>query len=116
MQSFLMFFYILDQCYDICQEDDLGGILGAMSPEIWQDGQPIDKAILTDWVKNAHPHTVNEQNIVKKTLDFLNNYEKQLGFDFSGTKKLLSSLSEQTIIKNAVIRTQEMYQKYNYDD
>lgn len=29
MQSFLTFFYILDQGYSECQEDDLGGFLGA---------------------------------------------------------------------------------------
>ena len=28
MQSFLMFFYILDQCYEQCPENDLGGFLG----------------------------------------------------------------------------------------
>ena len=33
MQSFLMFFYILDQCYEQCPENDLGGFLGSISPE-----------------------------------------------------------------------------------
>ena len=38
MQSFLMFFYILDQCYEQCPENDLGGFLGSISPELWEDG------------------------------------------------------------------------------
>lgn len=29
MQLFLMFFYILDQCYNQCKEDDLGGFFGS---------------------------------------------------------------------------------------
>ena len=41
MQSFLMFFYILDQCYDQCPENDLGGFLGSISPELWEDGKPM---------------------------------------------------------------------------
>lgn len=49
MQSFLTFFYILDQCYEICPENDLGGFLGAISPELWADGRPIDQAVYHDW-------------------------------------------------------------------
>ena len=49
MQSFLMFFYILDQCYEQCPENDLGGFLGSISPELWGDGKPMDKAVYNDW-------------------------------------------------------------------
>ena len=42
------FFYILDQSYGQCKEDDLGGFLGAISPELWGDGQPVDIAIFYD--------------------------------------------------------------------
>ena len=44
----LDFFYILDQGYNQCKKDDLGGFLGAISPELWEDGQPADKAIFND--------------------------------------------------------------------
>lgn len=60
-ESFLLFFYLLDQCYDICEEDDLGGFLGAISPELWGDEIPADLAILADW-KNL---TVQYQATVK---------------------------------------------------
>lgn len=32
-----MLFYILDQCYEQCLENDLGGFLGAIFPELWED-------------------------------------------------------------------------------
>lgn len=38
MYYFLVCFYILDHCYFIDYEDDLGGILGAMSPDLMLDG------------------------------------------------------------------------------
>lgn len=116
MQSFLTFFFILDQCYAQCQGDDLGGFLGAISPEIWEDGQPIDIAILNDWEKISNPPTVNEHNVVKKTYDFLNYYEKQFGFKFAETKQCLIMLSNQTVVDNAILKTQTMYEKYNYNN
>ena len=66
MQSFLIFFYILDQGYSECQEDDLGGFLGAISPELWADGQPMDKSIFSDWVKISNLETVDAGNIIKR--------------------------------------------------
>lgn len=38
MQSFLILFYILDRRFNQCKEDDLGGFLGAISPELCGDG------------------------------------------------------------------------------
>ena len=52
MQSFLIFFYIFDQCYDQCyrnkevEEDDLPWFPGAIGPELWADGKPMDMAEL----------------------------------------------------------------------
>ncbi len=115
MQSFLIFFYILDQCYEQCEEDDLGGFLGAISPEIWEDGQPMDKSIFEDWQKISNPPTVNEHNVVKKTYDFLNYYEKQFGFKFSKTKQWLIMLDNQEVVENAILKTQVMYDKFNYN-
>ena len=55
MDSFLVFFYILEQCYILCHEDDLGGFLGAISPEIWEYGKPIDIAVYNDWQNQKPP-------------------------------------------------------------
>lgn len=59
-------FYILDQGYNECKNDDLGGFLGAISPEIWEDGQPIDQAVFKDWEKMNHDKAINMDNIARK--------------------------------------------------
>ena len=115
MQSYLTFFYILDRCYEQCHEDDLGGFLGAISPEIWEDGQPMDKAIFNDWQKISNPPTVNAQNLIEKIYDFLNYYEKEFGFDFAQTKQCLSMLDSQ-VAENAISYSYTMYEKYAYND
>ena len=52
MQSFLIFFYILDQCYDQCyrnkevEEDDLPWFLGAICPELWTDGNIMKRNLV----------------------------------------------------------------------
>lgn len=116
MQSFLMFFYILDQCYEICSEDDLGRLLGIISPELWQDGRPIDEAVLVEWQQKSKMMEVNEKNIIDVTIIFLVSYERRYGFDFSCTKHLLSRLNKSKIIAKAKNKTQIMYQKYHYID
>ncbi len=115
MQSFLTFFYILDQCYEQCPEEDLGGLLGVALPETWQDGQPIDKAILNDWKEISNPDTVNEQNIIEKTYGFLDYYEKQFGFNFVKTKQWLT-MSNRQVVENAIVNSSVMYEKYAYND
>ena len=114
MQSFLMFFYILDQCYAHCEEDMLGAFLGAISPELWGDGLPADQAVIGTWEKVSDPKTVNEQNVVKKSYDFLTYYENRFGLMFPQTKQCLITLDHQALVKNAVERTKGMYQKHNY--
>lgn len=114
MQSFLMFFYILDQYYDLCSEDDLGGFLGVISPEYWEDGKPIDESIIRDWQKFSDPKTINKTNINKKVYDFLSHYEKEFGFEFSKTKQLLLTSNDQSVIEKAMEKTQEMYLRFDY--
>lgn len=113
MQSFLIFFYVLDQCYEQCHEDDLGGFLGAISPEIWEDGQPMDRAVFTDWQEMCNSSTgVNEQNVTEKAYDFLDYYEKQYGFNFTKTKQWLITLNNPEVFENAVIKAQILYDKF----
>lgn len=116
MKSFLISFYILEQCYEQCQEDDLGGFLGAISPEIWEDGLPMDKAIFNDWQKISNPKTINEQNVIKKTYDFLTYYEKEFGFKFPKTREWLILSNKQAAVESAIEKAQEMYHKFNYDN
>lgn len=85
MQSFLMLFYILDQCYAQCQEDDLGGFLGAISPELWEDGNPMDKAVYIDWKNKINSSILNNQNIIKAICCFLEDYERKYHYNFKKT-------------------------------
>lgn len=116
MQSFLIFFYILDQCYNQCKEDDLGGILGAISPELWEDGQPADKAIFNDWQKISVSKTVEANAIVERIYAFLEYYEQEFGFDFFKTKQWLLATANEAVVEKAYDKAQIMYQKFRYDN
>ena len=89
MQSFLIMFYMLEQCYEECKEDDLGGLLGMISPELWTDNEPIDRDVINDWVKVSDSQTVDKKNIVKRVNDFLCFYEQKYGFNFEESKRWL---------------------------
>ena len=116
MQSFLMFFYILDQCYEQYPENDLGGFLGSISPELWGDGKPMDKAVYNDWKVQNDAALLNSQNIINATLDFLQFYQAKFGFDFSKTRSILENTSSIEMLEKAATKTDLMYQKYNYHD
>ena len=113
MQSFLFFFYILDQGYSQCKEDDLGGFLGAISPEILEDGQPVDEAIYNDWREITDPETISISNIVKKSYDFLIYYEEEYGFNFCETRQWLLSISND-VVEKALEKSKIMYEKNCY--
>ena len=116
MQSFLMFFYILDQCYEQCPENDLGVFLGSISPELWEDGKPMDKAVYNDWKDRNDVALLNSQNIINATLDFLRIYQTKFGFDFSKTQSILKNKNGIEMLEKAAAKTDLMYQKYNYND
>ena len=102
MNSFLVLFYILDQCYTLCHEDDLGGFLGAISPELWNDGKPMDMAIYNDWKAQNEGVLFDKDNALDQIMAFLTRYEKQFGFDFSETKKTLKNDISRKQIENAI--------------
>lgn len=114
MQSFLTFFYILDQGYNQYNKDDLGGFLGAISPELWEDGQPADKAIFNDWQKFSNPDTVNMTNLPEKVYAFLKYYEDKFGYDFSDVRLWLLTEGNETVVEKAYAKAQLMYQKFRY--
>ena len=96
MKSFYEMFYILDRCYEICSEDDLGGLLGAISPELW-GGRPMDWAMYEDWEEYCHGKGKN-LDIIQRIYSFLLMYEEQFGFNFSQTRQVLkSSISSEHI-------------------
>lgn len=116
IQSFLMMYYILEQCYDYYEENDLGGFLGAISPGIFADGLPVDKAIFEDWIEITNLELLNNKNIIKKIYDFLEYYEKKYEFNFSKTTEFLIKYGNKKMVDLAIIKTEEMYKKFNYDN
>ena len=120
MQSFLNFFYILDQCYNQCygkgREDDLPWFLGAICPELWDDGKPIDEAIFDEWLKFSDSKTIDINNIMEKTYLFLEYYELKFGFNFSKAKHLILTTTDKTVAQSAYDKAEVMYQEYKYDN
>ena len=115
VESFLVFFYILDQGYFFpLEENDLGGFLGVISPELWGDGLPIDVAIFYDWRKNIISKKIDEKNIIETAYDFLSYYEKEYGYDFTKTKQWLITTANKEVVKKAIQKSEIMYQKYDY--
>lgn len=114
MESFLICFYILDHCYFINYESDLGGILGAMSPDLMADGLPIDKAFIYNWERLNEKQAKNNAEILNKVDSFLDYYEKQYGFSFAETRKLLKSDRLLDFVDIARIKACETCNKYAY--
>ena len=83
MDSFFSFFHILDYCYTVCQENDLGGFLGAISPQLWEDSMPIDMAIYNDWSAGCADGDIDEENILifwiymKNSLDTISRKQRK---------------------------------------
>lgn len=80
---------ILENCYKICKEDDLGGLLGCMSMDVFSDGIPVDSAVYEDWCQIAS----NEKNIFENAIIFLTIYEERYGFNFTKTKNNLKKFT-----------------------
>lgn len=108
-----MFFYVLDQIFEQCTEDDLGGFLGAISPELCKDAKPMDRAIVKDWMDFNEAEEISKENIIKRTYDFLYYYEERFGYNFAQAKKeLINNIEDKEITDKAYELSQLMYEKY----
>ena len=119
MESLLMMYFILDQCYWKDQEDMMGAFLGEISPDLLTDGRPADEAVLGDWKKSI-PIPIKDltnENILQYIRSFLEDYQKEFGSGrpFEKTLERLKEVSEEDI-REAEIKTKEAYNKYHYDD
>lgn len=103
MKSFFQMFYLLDQCYNKCKQDDTGVFLGAISPEIWEHGMPADMAVLNDWTKQFEEITIDESNLKSVTMKFLLYYEENYGFSFYQLKDFLP-LCDENMVEYAIHR------------
>lgn len=91
--SFWFLFSLLDTCYFKCYEDDLGGLLGDLSPSLWSDRRPMDLATVHDWESLCKDFGFCEENAVDCVVRFLESYEKMFGFLFEKTKETIRALT-----------------------
>ena len=121
MESFLMLYFLLDQCYRIDRGDDgdntmvLGSFLGDIDPTIWDNGRPIDQATYHKWITNNDISALNHDNIIDAVIRFLHFYENR-GFYFAQTEAILQGQLQNQMIEIASERTKWMYKEYNYPD
>lgn len=114
MYGFLICFYMLDYCYTKNQENDLGGMLGAMSPDLLLDGMPIDKSFLDDWNRIVSELPDNDMELIHKIDEYLEFYENNFGFVFFKTRKMLRSLQVFSCIESIKEQAKETCVKHNY--
>ena len=60
-KEFWLLFLLLDRCYTHCQEDDLGGLLGALNPGIFADGPPAEGGTGCVHPVSKQAHRANEE-------------------------------------------------------
>lgn len=93
-KEFWLLFLLLDRCYTHCREDDLGGLLGALNPQIWADGLPADRADLADWEDPHHDNDLRRDAFIKRVIAFLQDFGRRYGFDFSRTIVFLKNMDD----------------------
>ena len=93
-KEFWLLFLLLDRCYTHCQEDDLGGLLGALNPGIFADGLPADKADLAEWEDTHCDDDLRRDAFINRIIAFLQDFGRRYGFDFSRTIVLLETVDE----------------------
>lgn len=113
MEMFLICFFILDHCYFINYENDLGGILGAMSPDLMIDGKPMDMAFLINWEKICSSYTMCNHTVITQIDSFLEYYETHYGFKFTQTRELLKTKGILSFVNTARKKAHEYCLKHN---
>ena len=78
IQSFYAMFYLLDNYYDRKKIDDLGAMLGSMSPDLFDGDMPADIAIWHEWL--AIVKEVAQSDMEVDCLDDILAYESMLAF------------------------------------
>ena len=116
MLTFLMFFYLMDECYDKYQDDDLGMFLSSISPEIWEDGMPTERCVYEDWRRLNKDIMVNEKNLIEISAYFLEYYEKEHSYHLARAKEFLRKTANDAMVRRATVRAQAMCNKHHYKE
>ena len=48
-QAYRAMFYFLENEYELTKADELGGLLGSLSWQIWERGGPADPGVWEEW-------------------------------------------------------------------
>lgn len=81
-ESYYSMFVILDHLWPaIANKDDMGGLLGAMSPLLWKEREPIDPAIFQEWCEFIK-HEIDSDMLLPTIIGFLKWYQHSYGFSF----------------------------------
>lgn len=117
MHKFLICFYVLDKCYPACQEDIFCSMLGALDPELLQDGYPMDKAYYDDLMECvALDDPLTLESVIRSLYAFLE-FESEKGFELEEAKKQLLTLRNRPeLLNEALDFSARMYEKHNYPD
>jgi len=74
-QSYVAAFLFLCKYYERTKLNDLGGMLGCMSPYLWSGGMPIDITMYDDWVEIFNnKHSSNEEVSFVECLEIMITY------------------------------------------
>lgn len=97
-------FYLLDFCFKINGNDDLGALLGAISPEICKDRFPADAAVFETWMERLPERKLDSRQLLPEVIQFLRWYGNEFGFDFTQTLNILESEKITADILNRAIQ------------
>ncbi len=123
MESFLILYHLLEQCYEIDPGDKsseeliLSDFLSDIDPTLWADGRPMDQAIYIDWLKQNEIEHLDLENILPAIQKFITLYENR-GFNFGRAKDILNKPLNDIapMLKKAESFSQNMYKNFSYND
>lgn len=117
VQSFLVLFKVLDSIYPFCKDDDLGGLLSAISPELMQDGLPIDIAIMNEWDHYCKSFSWDISSALDIICGFLRYYHEKYGFDYSITLSYIENNPDRIDVAGAFIyQIEKDIERLNHTD
>ena len=94
--SYLKMFDKLDKYWDLTKDDDLGGLLGSMSPYIFSGGMPIDSSMYKDWVTICEVKREAPNNLHNYIIEYLLMQEAKFMLNLSRVINYLNSTATPT--------------------
>lgn len=95
-ETFWILFVLLERCYfstRTLETDGLGGLLGALSPELWADGLPADKALLDDWDALRDTASPAQAAMLRRIGLFIDRYADGFAFSAEAVRHWLADLT-----------------------